>query len=75
MKVLWASSWGVFAALTDAVHSPHHQCFGKNKQSNCATWADPFLSLPSSSWRRLLPGLLLRFCTRHPHGSGNIKFV
>jgi hypothetical protein len=31
MKVLWASSWGVFAALTDAVHSPRHQCFGKKQ--------------------------------------------
>ncbi len=29
MKVLWASSWGVFAAITDAVHSLHNQCFEK----------------------------------------------
>jgi hypothetical protein len=39
MKVLWASSWGVFAALTDAVHSPHNQFFEKNRQSNCGTRA------------------------------------
>ncbi len=45
MKVLWASSWGVFAALTDAVYSPHHHFFGKNGQSNCGMWDDENLSL------------------------------
>jgi len=40
MEVLSASSWGVFAALTDAVHALHHQCSEKNGPSNCGTWVE-----------------------------------